>query len=198
MTGTNCDLFTHKQSRSYMNHLVLYLYLSVPNHRFCLNLTSKIFKFFIDSMFVVTTQNVVFIFLISLPMTFHTSRESGSLVVALNIKLKTYSHGHFLVNLHSKTSSLVTFVYLLKICCHTVSGAKTNCHSCLTISQMCPIFILILRQKYGVNTFSTGKVLVWKLMKTGQPFTNFSGWRRNHWENLPIYFVFMEENVLKN
>jgi hypothetical protein len=22
MTGTNCDLFTHKQSRSYMNHLV--------------------------------------------------------------------------------------------------------------------------------------------------------------------------------
>jgi hypothetical protein len=23
MTGTNCDLFTHKQSRSYVNHLVL-------------------------------------------------------------------------------------------------------------------------------------------------------------------------------
>jgi hypothetical protein len=23
MTGTNCDLFTHKSSRSYMNHLVL-------------------------------------------------------------------------------------------------------------------------------------------------------------------------------
>jgi hypothetical protein len=23
MTGTNCDLFTHKQSRSYLNHLVL-------------------------------------------------------------------------------------------------------------------------------------------------------------------------------
>jgi hypothetical protein len=22
MTGTNCDLFTHKQSRSYLNHLV--------------------------------------------------------------------------------------------------------------------------------------------------------------------------------
>jgi hypothetical protein len=25
MTGTNCDLFTHKQSRSYLNHLVLTL-----------------------------------------------------------------------------------------------------------------------------------------------------------------------------
>jgi hypothetical protein len=25
MTGTNCDLFTHKQSRSYLNHLVLAL-----------------------------------------------------------------------------------------------------------------------------------------------------------------------------
>jgi hypothetical protein len=23
MTGTNCDLFTHKSSRSYLNHLVL-------------------------------------------------------------------------------------------------------------------------------------------------------------------------------
>ena len=25
MTGTNCDLFTHKSSRSYLNHLVLLL-----------------------------------------------------------------------------------------------------------------------------------------------------------------------------
>ena len=24
MTGTNCDLFTHNQSRSYLNHLVKY------------------------------------------------------------------------------------------------------------------------------------------------------------------------------
>ena len=24
MTGTNCDLFTHKSSRSYLNHLVLW------------------------------------------------------------------------------------------------------------------------------------------------------------------------------
>ena len=23
MTGTNCDLFTHKESRSYLNHLVI-------------------------------------------------------------------------------------------------------------------------------------------------------------------------------
>jgi hypothetical protein len=25
MTGTNCDLFTHNQSRSYLNHLVIYV-----------------------------------------------------------------------------------------------------------------------------------------------------------------------------
>ena len=25
MTGTNCDLFTHKSSRSYLNHLVSYV-----------------------------------------------------------------------------------------------------------------------------------------------------------------------------
>jgi hypothetical protein len=25
MTGTNCDLFTHNQSRSYLNHLVCYM-----------------------------------------------------------------------------------------------------------------------------------------------------------------------------
>jgi hypothetical protein len=24
MTGTNCDLFTHNQSRSYLNHLVIF------------------------------------------------------------------------------------------------------------------------------------------------------------------------------
>jgi hypothetical protein len=31
MTGTNCDLFTHKQSRSYLNHLVhrLATYLNI-------------------------------------------------------------------------------------------------------------------------------------------------------------------------
>jgi hypothetical protein len=27
MTGTNCDLFTHKSSRSYLNHLVFSHYL---------------------------------------------------------------------------------------------------------------------------------------------------------------------------
>jgi hypothetical protein len=26
MTGTNCDLFTHNQSRSYLNHLVLHAF----------------------------------------------------------------------------------------------------------------------------------------------------------------------------
>ena len=35
MTGTNCDLFTHNQSRSYLNHLVfedlvLLGYVAVP------------------------------------------------------------------------------------------------------------------------------------------------------------------------
>jgi hypothetical protein len=28
MTGTNCDLFTHKSSRSYLNHLVCLLFLA--------------------------------------------------------------------------------------------------------------------------------------------------------------------------
>ena len=31
MTGTNCDLFTHKSSRSYLNHLVHnYIFVSSP------------------------------------------------------------------------------------------------------------------------------------------------------------------------
>jgi hypothetical protein len=34
MTGTNCDLFTHKSSRSYLNHLVLW-----DKPYVCLNLT---------------------------------------------------------------------------------------------------------------------------------------------------------------
>jgi hypothetical protein len=38
MTGTNCDLFTHNQSRSYLNHLVFGT--SVPSHYVvCLNNT---------------------------------------------------------------------------------------------------------------------------------------------------------------
>jgi hypothetical protein len=37
MTGTNCDLFTHKSSRSYLNHLVcvcvcVYIYMHVCTH----------------------------------------------------------------------------------------------------------------------------------------------------------------------
>jgi uncharacterized membrane protein YsdA (DUF1294 family) len=31
MTGTNCDLFTHKSSRSYLNHLVLCVRLNETN-----------------------------------------------------------------------------------------------------------------------------------------------------------------------
>jgi hypothetical protein len=33
MTGTNCDLFTHNQSRSYLNHLVLHAFgmLYIPH-----------------------------------------------------------------------------------------------------------------------------------------------------------------------
>ena len=29
MTGTNCDLFTHKQSRSYLNHLVCRTHIKI-------------------------------------------------------------------------------------------------------------------------------------------------------------------------
>jgi hypothetical protein len=36
MTGTNCDLFTHKSSRSYLNHLVFMpLFLWEPRTMFC-------------------------------------------------------------------------------------------------------------------------------------------------------------------
>jgi hypothetical protein len=37
MTGTNCDLFSHNQSRSYLNHLVLYY-----STTFVFNLLSKL------------------------------------------------------------------------------------------------------------------------------------------------------------
>ena len=29
MTGTNCDLFTHKSSRSYLNHLVIIIIIII-------------------------------------------------------------------------------------------------------------------------------------------------------------------------
>ena len=31
MTGTNCDLFTHKSSRSYLNHLVACILFDISN-----------------------------------------------------------------------------------------------------------------------------------------------------------------------
>ena len=41
MTGTNCDLFTHNQSQSHLNHLVFGT--SVPSHYVvCLNNTSLV------------------------------------------------------------------------------------------------------------------------------------------------------------
>ena len=33
MTGTNCDLFTHNQSQSYLNHLVSYALLAARRTR---------------------------------------------------------------------------------------------------------------------------------------------------------------------
>jgi hypothetical protein len=49
MTGTNCDLFTNKQSRSYLNHLVhtyihvytyihTYIHMCVTFSQFCIRL----------------------------------------------------------------------------------------------------------------------------------------------------------------
>ena len=35
MTGTNCDLFTHNQSRSYLNHLVHVEWLSMNTEVAC-------------------------------------------------------------------------------------------------------------------------------------------------------------------
>jgi hypothetical protein len=52
MTGTNCDLFTHKSSWSYLNHLVLYSLVGVSflcinivkrNGNFSLNSSNKVF-----------------------------------------------------------------------------------------------------------------------------------------------------------
>jgi hypothetical protein len=39
MTGTNFDLFTHKSSRSYLNHLVILLFHSNSDSWTCLNVT---------------------------------------------------------------------------------------------------------------------------------------------------------------
>jgi hypothetical protein len=39
MTGTNCDLFTHKSSRSYLNHLV-HMYTHVQIHTSLMGLKS--------------------------------------------------------------------------------------------------------------------------------------------------------------
>jgi hypothetical protein len=40
MTGTNCDLFTHKSSRSYLNHLVQAA--DICNYHFALKVKSGI------------------------------------------------------------------------------------------------------------------------------------------------------------
>jgi hypothetical protein len=57
MTGTNCDLFTHNQSRSYLNHLVvLYpehynveiMFVTIPYLIFSQKLTEEVDKDFIN------------------------------------------------------------------------------------------------------------------------------------------------------
>jgi hypothetical protein len=47
MTGTNCDLFTHKSSRSYLNHLVLYL-SSLLSEVFVCSAQYGCFLYFLD------------------------------------------------------------------------------------------------------------------------------------------------------
>jgi hypothetical protein len=48
MTGTNCDLFTHKSSRSYLNHLVIkeqeQEYKKGPRRKNSVNITGTMFK----------------------------------------------------------------------------------------------------------------------------------------------------------
>ena len=56
MTGTNCDLFTHKQSRSYLNHLYIH---------------TRWFKYDRDKLWLVYTQLVPVIF--EPPCTIHVS-----------------------------------------------------------------------------------------------------------------------------
>jgi hypothetical protein len=48
MTGTNCDLFTHKSSRSYLNHLVIVIRVQEVQ---CEHLTASITHFKSFSLF---------------------------------------------------------------------------------------------------------------------------------------------------
>jgi hypothetical protein len=51
MTGTNCDLFTHKSSRSYLNHLILALTLKNP-------FAHRVFLFHLQRLFVLEIVSV--------------------------------------------------------------------------------------------------------------------------------------------
>jgi hypothetical protein len=42
MTGINCDLFTHKSSRSYLNHIVLYTKHHYTGYNYATGSTSEI------------------------------------------------------------------------------------------------------------------------------------------------------------
>jgi hypothetical protein len=46
MTGTNCDLFTHKSSRSYLNHLVFYKMRDGENRDFVNHISRRVRRFF--------------------------------------------------------------------------------------------------------------------------------------------------------
>ena len=54
MTGTNCDLFTHKSSRSYLNHLVFFILLfDNYNHSKLLNLCANVDIYTIKKLCVI-------------------------------------------------------------------------------------------------------------------------------------------------
>jgi hypothetical protein len=42
MTGTNCDLFTHKSSRSYLNHLLIFIVVLPSELPLNMNMNIKI------------------------------------------------------------------------------------------------------------------------------------------------------------
>jgi hypothetical protein len=83
MTGTNCDLFTHNQSRSYLNHLVILT--AFPRQQWFRKRASILCYMYIASL-VYTCFSV--------PSTYNFSWVTSLLPVIMVIQLNLYSHKH--------------------------------------------------------------------------------------------------------
>jgi hypothetical protein len=120
MTGTNCDFFTHKYSRSYLNHLVLN---SLVGRSDCCHMSASSFLSFIS----VSTVN----------------SPTLSFKITKNISILTTAHGPFAHPLRGQKMSVTVLVAAVLTPNFLTTGYKFVCLKTCSLGTRLQIWVIL-------------------------------------------------------